>query len=138
MSAHRRGPNLSRNCRFPYPQTEPHPVRMRFLPRSASHRFAFTNPLPSDPMRTEQADTATADRWETRLPFYYGWLVVGGLIVIGAVNSSFYWLPPLFVLPMQEELGWSRTSMFAAITIRGLIGAFVSPFFGHMLDRRGG
>jgi MFS family permease len=89
-------------------------------------------------MRTEQADTVTADRWETRLPFYYGWLVVGGLIVIGAVNSSFYWLPPLFVLPMQEELGWSRTSMFAAVTIRGLIGAFVSPFFGHMLDRRGG
>ncbi|MFN0074457.1 MAG: MFS transporter [Chloroflexota bacterium] len=76
--------------------------------------------------------------WVQRLPFFYGWLVVGGLVVIGAVNSGYYWMPPLFVIPMQEELGWSRTSIFAAVTVRGLIGAFVSPFFGALLDRPGG
>jgi MFS family permease len=89
-------------------------------------------------MQTESVDTPSTERWEARLPFFYGWLVVAGLVVIGAVNSSYYWMPPLFVLPMQEELGWSRTSMFAAVTVRGLIGAFVSPFFGRMLDRPGG
>jgi MFS family permease len=99
---------------------------------------AESNPLPSPLVRTDSPDALTAARWEHRLPFFYGWLVVAGLVVIGAVNSSFYWLPPLFVLPMQEELGWTRTSVFAAVTVRGLVGAFVSPFFGKLLDRPGG
>lgn len=76
--------------------------------------------------------------WQSRLPFFYGWVIVGGLVVTGCINNSFYWLPALFVLPMHEELGWSRTSIIAALTVRGLVGAFVSPFFGALLDKPDG
>jgi hypothetical protein len=52
---------------------------------------------------TDTNRATTPSTWHGRLPFYYGWLIVSGFVVTGAVNSSFYWLPTLFLLPMQAE-----------------------------------
>ena len=43
----------------------------------------------------------------------------------------------VFVVPMTEAFGWSRASIAGAVSLGGLLAAFVSPMLGPMLDRRG-
>jgi len=43
----------------------------------------------------------------------------------------------VFVVPMTEAFGWSRASIAGAVSLAGLLAAFVSPMLGPMLDRRG-
>ncbi len=48
------------------------------------------------------------------------------------------WGPSVFVIPMTEELGWSRATFFLAFTVRGTIVGFSSPFVGPVFDSRHG
>lgn len=43
----------------------------------------------------------------------------------------------LFMDPMTSELGWNRAQISAGLTISGLSGILLSPFFGVLLDRWG-
>jgi MFS family permease len=52
--------------------------------------------------------------------------------------GSLYYAFPLFVVPMETELGWGRTAMNGALTL-GLLTAGLAAFpAGVWLDRRGG
>lgn len=73
-----------------------------------------------------------------RLPFYYGWVIVGcamcGAYVKqgGAVATL-----SVFVAPMSLELGWSRTEMSGAVSLGGILAALTAPMIGSMADKRG-
>ena len=41
-------------------------------------------------------------------------------------------------LPMQDDLGWSRSAIFGALTLRTYLGAFLAPFIGPYFDRPNG
>ena len=70
---------------------------------------------------------------------YYGWVMVFVALVSGAFTTGVgVWGPSLFVQSMEAELGWSRTSIYAALTIRTLLSGVFAPFFGPMLDRKHG
>ena len=43
----------------------------------------------------------------------------------------------IFVVPMTEAFGWSRTAIAGAVSLGGVLAAFVSPLLGPVLDRRG-
>ena len=43
----------------------------------------------------------------------------------------------IFVEPMTQEFGWSRTAISGAVSIGGILGALVSPAIGAFLDRNG-
>ncbi len=43
----------------------------------------------------------------------------------------------VFVVPMTDAFGWSRTEMAGAVSLGGVLAAFVSPLIGPVLDRRG-
>jgi len=43
----------------------------------------------------------------------------------------------VFVVPMTEELGWSRGLFSGAVSLGGLCAVVVSPFLGRWLDRYG-
>ena len=43
----------------------------------------------------------------------------------------------IFVEPMTQEFGWSRTGISAAVSIGGVLGALVAPSIGTFLDRNG-
>lgn len=43
----------------------------------------------------------------------------------------------VFVIPMTEELGWSRGLFSGAVSLGGLCAVLVSPFLGRWLDRYG-
>ncbi|HEY4166944.1 MAG TPA: MFS transporter [Reyranella sp.] len=73
-----------------------------------------------------------------RLPFYYGWIVLASLSLAGfARQGPAVAVLSVFVLPMTEAFGWSRASIAGAVSLGGLLAAFVSPMLGPMLDRRG-
>jgi OFA family oxalate/formate antiporter-like MFS transporter len=73
-----------------------------------------------------------------RLPFFYGWVVLGCLCLIGfARQGPAVAVVSVFVVPMTDTFGWSRMEMAGAVSLGGVIAAVVSPWLGPVLDRRG-
>ena len=73
-----------------------------------------------------------------RLPFYYGWVVLGCLCLAGfARQGPAVAVLSVFVVPMTETFGWSRMEIAGAVSLGGVLAAVISPILGPVLDRRG-
>jgi MFS family permease len=73
-----------------------------------------------------------------RLPFYYGWAVLGCLCLSGfARQGPAVATLSIFVVPMTAEFGWSRAAIAGAVSLGGVLAAIVAPPLGPILDRRG-
>ena len=73
-----------------------------------------------------------------RSPFYYGWLVLGAAGTANfARNAAASLTISVFIYPLSEELGWSRTLIAGAAAAGGLVATFTSPIIGRMIDRYG-
>ena len=73
-----------------------------------------------------------------RLPFYYGWVILACVCAAGfSRQGSAVATLSIFVEPMTQEFGWSRTEISAAVSLGGILGALVSPAIGAFLDRNG-
>ena len=81
---------------------------------------------------------AIATYLSSRLPFYYGWVVVfaAGTTVFARMAPSVSILA-IFLSPMTEELGWSRTLIAGAVSVGAIASIFVSPMVGWAVDRYG-
>src|SRR5690606_17970114 len=89
---------------------------------------------PDRAMTTGQASQPL--RWQARLPFFYGWI-----IVVLAFFSSFFgigltWAASSFAMPMREALDWGSSAFFFGVSLRGWMGIVISPFVGPYLDRK--
>jgi OFA family oxalate/formate antiporter-like MFS transporter len=73
-----------------------------------------------------------------RLPFYYGWVVLGVVccVSIARVGPAVATLS-VFIGPMTAEFGWSRTEISGAVSLGGIFAAITSPMLGSFLDRKG-
>lgn len=70
--------------------------------------------------------------------FYYGWVIVAAMIVIGGMTMIITGPTfSLFIDPMQEELGFSTALFGWANTARILTAAASGLFIGKLLDRHG-
>ena len=73
-----------------------------------------------------------------RLPFFYGWAVVGGAMCSNAVRqAASVTTLSIFIVPMAGEFGWSRTGISGAVSVGALLGALSAPFIGPLFDRHG-
>lgn len=73
-----------------------------------------------------------------RLPFFYGWVVLGCICLAGfARQGPAVAVLSIFVVPMTDAFGWSRTEMSGAVSLGGLLAAAISPMIGPFVDRRG-
>ena len=73
-----------------------------------------------------------------RLPFFYGWAVVGGAMCSNAVRqAASVTTLSIFIVPMTDEFGWSRTGISGAVSVGALLGALSAPFIGPLFDRHG-
>ena len=71
-----------------------------------------------------------------RLPFFYGWLIVASAVVSGAFAvGTAPWALSVFISPMETELGWSRSTIFGALTVRSLLSGMLAPFLWPYMDR---
>ena len=81
--------------------------------------------------------------WRSRLaeslPFYYGWVIIANTVAISLSSRTIMTVAVLsvFVVPMTEELGWSRGLFSGAVSLGGLCAVVISPFIGRWVDRYG-
>lgn len=69
--------------------------------------------------------------------FYYGWVIVASLAVASAltIGGTFYAFG-VFIEPLEEEFGWSRTQINASFSFSAVTVLFV-PVIGRLVDRYG-
>jgi sugar phosphate permease len=73
-----------------------------------------------------------------RLPFSYGWVILACVCAAGfSRQGSAVATLSIFVEPMTQEFGWSRTELSGAVSLGGILGALVAPALGSFLDRNG-
>jgi MFS transporter, OFA family, oxalate/formate antiporter len=81
---------------------------------------------------------APARALAARVPFYYGWVVLGCLCCAGfARQGPAVATLSIFVEPLSREFGWSRTAISGAVSLGGVLAAMVAPLIGPLLDRHG-
>src|SRR3989337_1129132 len=66
-----------------------------------------------------------------RLPFFYGWIVLGCICLAGfARQGPAVATLSVFVVPMTDAFGWSRTEMAGAVSLGGVLAALISTMIG--------
>jgi len=75
--------------------------------------------------------------WSARLPFYYGWLIVGIAFVTMAIGVTGRTAFSLLLPPLIDEFKWDRGLAAGAFSFGFLVSAVLSPFVGRVVDARG-
>src|SRR5881275_1209620 len=73
----------------------------------------------------------------TRLPFFYGWLLVAVAFVTMAVGVNARTAFSLLFPPILDEFGWERGMTAGAFSFGFLVSAVVTPGVGRLMDLRG-
>lgn len=78
-------------------------------------------------------------RLADRLPFFYGWIIVGiSFLCVFLMGATSFWAVPIFVAPMHEDTGWSHTVIFSGLSVHFLAGAIGGLLLGSQIDKHGG
>src|SRR5262245_44898161 len=88
------------------------------------------------PMSTQAAPTDTPR--PVKRGFYYGWIIMAvcafsETVSLGVGGASF----GVFLRPMSDDLGWSRTAFTFAVTVQSLTTLMAAPAIGYLIDRYG-
>src|SRR5580700_9844523 len=73
----------------------------------------------------------------SRLPFFYGWLLVGVAFVTMAVGVNARTAFSLLYPPILQEFGWDRGLTAGIFSFGFLLSALITPFVGRWIDGRG-
>src|SRR6516165_8049701 len=80
---------------------------------------------------------SSSDHWSSRLPFYYGWLIVGIGFVTMAIGVTTRTAFSLLMPPLIGEFGWQRGLAAGAFSFGFLVSAQLSPIVGRVMDAQG-
>jgi MFS family permease len=72
-----------------------------------------------------------------RLPFFYGWVVVGVVFVTMGIAVNARTAFSLLFPPILDEFGWDRGTTAGAFSFGFVVSAIMSPTLGRLMDRRG-
>jgi len=70
-------------------------------------------------------------------PIFYGWYIVATCFFIGFLTVGSRNAVGIFIIPMSEEFGWSRTTISLAVALGFLVNGLTQPFLGHFFDKFG-
>ena len=73
----------------------------------------------------------------TRLPFFYGWIIVAVTFVTMAIGVNARTAFSLFYPPILSEFGWERGVTAGAFSFGSVASGIASPLIGRLMDRRG-
>lgn len=83
-------------------------------------------------MDIRQSDTPVRPR---RL--HYGWIVAGVTFAALLAAAGIRSLPGVLMLPLEEEFGWSRSGISAAVSINLVLYGLMGPFAAACMERFG-
>jgi MFS family permease len=69
--------------------------------------------------------------------FFYGWVVVAVAGLVLTVTAGLRSAPGAWLLPMEEDLGWSKTSLSFAAALGLILFGFSGPLAGRLMNRFG-
>jgi MFS family permease len=72
-----------------------------------------------------------------RLPFFYGWLIVGVVFISMGIGVNVRTAFSLLFPPILGEFGWERGVTAGAFSFGFVVSAVFSPLMGRLMDRRG-
>lgn len=72
-----------------------------------------------------------------RLPFFYGWVIVGVGFVTMAIGVNARTAFSLLFPPILDEFGWPRAVTAGAFSFGFIVTAAFSPLLGRLMDRYG-
>ena len=72
-----------------------------------------------------------------RLPFFYGWVLVGVSFVTMAVGVNARTAFSLLYPSILDEFHWDRGVTAGVFSFGFMLSALITPFVGRMIDRRG-
>tara|TARA_B100001750_G_C15520188_1_gene610923 strand:+ start:1369 stop:2667 length:1299 start_codon:yes stop_codon:yes gene_type:complete len=70
--------------------------------------------------------------------FYYGWVIVSVVVLSGLASGAL--INPtigVFLKPITEEFGWTRSAVAGAVAVGTFVGGFVAIGVGRLIDRYG-
>lgn len=66
-----------------------------------------------------------------------GWATVLAAASGMSVTPLIVYTTGIFIEPLEQEFGWSRTAINSGLTVNAVIGVLLSPFAGALIDRHG-
>src|SRR5688500_19072624 len=69
---------------------------------------------------------------------FYGWIVLAAIIPIIGIGVGSLFSLAVFLKPMEETMGWSRSAISAVALVNWLAMGVGSFFWGALADRIGG
>jgi MFS family permease len=75
--------------------------------------------------------------WQSRLPLFYGWVLVAVAFVTMAVGVNARTAFSLLYPPILKEFGWDRGLTAGIFSFGFLLSALITPIVGRLIDRRG-
>jgi len=68
---------------------------------------------------------------------HYGWVMVGVTFFISLVSAGAVGAPGVFIVPLQNEFGWTTAEISSALSIRFILFGLMAPFAAALLNRYG-
>src|SRR3954464_6011096 len=75
--------------------------------------------------------------WSSRLPFFYGWMIVGIAFVTMGIGVTARTAFSLLMPPLIDEFGWDRGLAAGAFSFGFLVSAVLSPMVRRVMDAHG-
>jgi MFS family permease len=75
--------------------------------------------------------------WSSRLPFYFGWVIIAVAFVTMAIGVTARTAFSLLMVPLIDEFGWDRGTAAGAFSFGFLVSAVLSPIVGRAIDAHG-
>lgn len=95
--------------------------------------MALETPTPAAPLG--DADVLP-DQQSGRRPIYYGYYLVGAAFLAQMISAGAQtYVAGVFLVPMTEEMDWSRSEFTIAQTVGRFLQAFAGLFLGSLVDR---
>jgi MFS family permease len=68
---------------------------------------------------------------------HYAWVMVGVTFLTALISAGAVGAPGVFIVPLQNEFGWSTAQISSALSIRFVLFGLMAPFAAALLNRYG-
>ena len=72
-----------------------------------------------------------------RRNIHYGWVMVAVTFFTALITAGTVGAPGVFIVPLQQEFGWTTAEISSALSIRFILFGLMAPFAAALLNRYG-
>src|SRR5436305_10999716 len=72
-----------------------------------------------------------------RRNIHYGWVMVAVTFFTSLISAGTVGAPGVFIVPLQQEFGWTTAEVSSALSIRFILFGLMAPFASALLNPYG-